>query len=118
MSNEVEGHCGNCCYFDANSSSCTLREVFIEGSHWNTCRSRNSENSEVVGPIYALVCEVKDGVTTYGSVPYYDGCRVDTVQAPDGGDTVIKFVDNHGLSHQFSTVSEYMGFYESAGRET
>lgn len=118
MPNGGTGHCGNCCYFDSNSSSCTLREVPIESFHWTTCRSRNSQNSEVVGPIYAIVCEVKDGAAAYGSVPYYDGCRVDTVQGPDGGDTVIKFADNQGVSHEFATVSEYMDFYEGAGRET
>jgi len=117
MPNGGTGHCGNCCYFDSNSSSCTLREVPIESFHWTTCRSRNSQNSEVIGPIYTIVCEVKDGAVAYGSVPYYDGCRVDTVQGPDGGDTVIKFADNQGVSHEFATVSEYMVFFESAGQK-
>ena len=117
MPNGGEGHCANCCYYDASGSACTLREVPIESAHWTTCRSRNSQNSAVSGPVYAIVCEVKDGAATYGSVPYYDGCRVDTAQAPDGGDTVIRFVDSEGVSHEFASVAEYMKFYESSGRE-
>jgi hypothetical protein len=118
MPNGGPGHCGNCCYFDANSSHCNLRDALIQSSHWTTCRSRNSQNSEIIGPIYAIVCEVKDGAAAYGSIPYYDGCRVDAVQGPDGGDTVVKFVANEGDSHEFASVSEYMDFYEGAGRET
>ena len=118
MQNGGTGHCGNCCYFDSNGSHCTLRDVAIESLHWTTCRSRNSQNSEVIGPVYAIVCEVKDGAAAYGSIPYYDGCRVDAAQGPDEGDTVVKFVDNEGESHEFVTVSEYMDFYEGAGRET
>lgn len=114
MQNEGTGHCGNCCYFDASSSNCTLREVPIESAHWTTCLSRNSQNSEVVGPVYAIVCEVRDGAAAYGSVPYYDGCRVDTVPGPEG-DTVVKFVDNQGVPHEFATVSEYLDFFEGAG---
>jgi len=117
MPNDGSGHCGNCCYLDSNRSHCDLRDALIQSFHWTTCCSRNSQNSEIIGPILAIVCEIKNGVAAYGSIPYYEGCRVDTVQGPEGGDTVVKFVDNEGESHEFATVSEYMGFYEVAGRE-
>ena len=116
MPNGGPGHCGNCCYFESNNR-CSSRDVPIESSHWTTCRSRNSENSEVVGPVYAIVCEVKNSAAAYGSIPYYDGCRVDAIQGPDGGDTIVKFVDNEGKSHEFATAAEYMDFYASAGRK-
>lgn len=116
MPNGGTGHCGNCCYFDAGSSYCTLREVDIESAHWTTCRSRNSDISEIQGPVYALVCEVRNGTAAYASVPYYDGYRVDTVQAPGGGDTVLRFVDGQGESRDFATVEEYMAFFENSGQ--
>ena len=111
------GHCGNCCYFDAGDSHCSLREVDIESAHWTTCRSRNSENSEIQGPVYAIVCEVRDGAAAYGSIPYYDGYRVDTVKPPGGGDTVLRFVDGQGESREFASVAEYMAFFQNSGQQ-
>ena len=117
MQNGETGHCGNCHSFDFGKSHCTLRDTPIESAHWTTCRSHNGQTDEIIGPIYAIVCEVKQGEAAYGSIPYYGGIRVEAVRGPDGGDTVVKFVDSEGASHEFATVSEYMEFYQANGGE-
>ncbi len=70
----------------------------------------------VEGPMYAIVCEVKSGAGGYGDIPYFEGCRVDTVQE-DAGDTVVRFKDSSGKVCEFSTVAEYLEFYQASRRE-
>lgn len=64
--------------------------------------------------MYAIVCEVKRGAGSYSDIPYFQGVRVDTSQV-GSGDTVIRFKDPSGAYHEFSSVSEYLEFYEESG---
>ena len=109
-------HCGNCCHYDRDRSFCSLRNVAIESSHWTTCQNRNDERGEINGPLYAIVGQVKSGALGYGDIPYFDGNRVDTVQA-DRGDTVVRFTDSTGKAHEFESVAEYLKYYRDSGRE-
>jgi len=59
---------------------------------------------------------VKNGAGSYGDIPYFDDARVDTHQE-SGADTVVRFKDSSGTTHQFATVDEYMSFYKASGRE-
>lgn len=109
-------HCWGCSHFDADMSFCNLRHADIDSSHWTTCRNRNKDSSEIYGPIYAIVCEVKSGAGSYGDIPYFEGCRADTVQE-GAGDTVVRFTDKSGNAHEFDTVADYLDFYRDSGQE-
>ena len=116
MPNGGMHHCGGCCHHDANRSLCTLRKVTISSSHWTTCRNRNRQDTEIYGPIFAIVCEVKNGGGSSSDIPYFDEERVDTFQEA-GPSTVVRFVDADGSTHVFSSVGEYLDFYKNSGRE-
>jgi len=62
--------------------------------------------------VFSIVCEVKSGAGGYGDIPWFDGCRVDTVQRVSGSDTVVCFTDRSGQSHEFEDVAAYLRFYE------
>ena len=110
-------HCGRCRHYHAGTSRCQLRDVDIESSHWTTCKNFNRPGEPIVGPIYAIVCEVKNGGGAYGDIPYFDGIRVDTVQRPNKGDTYVCFTDSNRKYYEFSSVADYLTFYESSGRQ-
>ena len=117
MPNGGPHHCGNCRHFVADENRCSLRRVAIEGSHWTTCRNFNRPGDDVVGPVYAIVEEVRNHGGGAADIPYFEGCRVDTVQ-PDGtGDTVVRFTDTTGTNHEFASVSDYLAFYKRSGLE-
>jgi hypothetical protein len=62
------------------------------------------------GPIFAIVCEVKDGAGSYIDIPYFKGNRVDTYQE-SGKDTVIKFKDENGNTVELPDVESYLKYY-------
>jgi len=62
--------------------------------------------------VFSIVCEVKSGAGGCGDIPWFDGCRVDTVQRTSGGDTVVCFTDRSGQQHEFEDVEAYLRFYE------
>jgi uncharacterized protein (TIGR02452 family) len=111
MPNGGEHHCGNCHHFIRHSSKCSLRNVGIESSHWTSCNNFNRHGDKVIGPIYAIVCEVKSGTGGYDDIPYFNGCRVDTLQRTDGGDTFVCFTDRKGKYHEFTSVADYIKYY-------
>jgi len=65
----------------------------------------------IIGPLHAIICEVKDDNGAYSDIPYFDGCRVDTVQRGGRGDTVVCLTDRSGQYHEFGSLAEYMEFY-------
>jgi hypothetical protein len=107
-------HCWGCCHHDPHKNLCNLRNVEIASSRWTTCRNRNQANGEIDGPIFAIVCEVKNGAGYYADIPYFDNCRVDTVQE-EGGDTVVRFTNTAGELHEFPNIAEYLEFYRRSG---
>ena len=117
MPNGGEHHCGHCRHFIRSEARCSLRDVAIEQSHWTTCRSFNRPTGDPIGPVYAIVCEVRDRSGSYGDIPYFDGHRVETIQAGGEGDTVVRFRDRLGEEHEFATVGAYLAFYKESGRE-
>jgi hypothetical protein len=117
MPNGGVHHCGNCRHYQQDTSSCELRGVRIESSHWTTCKNFGQPNKDAIGPIYAIVCEVKSHAGSYADIPYCDGIRVDTVQRPDGGDTFVCFRDSNGQYNEYPTVADYLAFYETSGRK-
>jgi len=117
MPNGGVHHCGHCEHYDLDSAKCMLRGAEIESSHWTTCKNFNRPGQTILGPMYAIICEVKNGGATYGDIPYCDGIRVDTHQRPDGGDTFVCFTDASGNYHEFPTVNDYLSYYRQSGRE-
>ena len=116
MPNGGMHHCGHCFHYDELGSRCQLRNIEVESSHWTTCKNLNRIGNEIVGPVYAIVCEVKNGVGRYGDVPYFDDIRVDTLQQQNGDDTIVSFAEDDGTYHEFPTVAEYLSFYNRSGR--
>lgn len=64
-----------------------------------------------MGPIYAIVREVKGKFLQYHQIPYYKGIRVDTDS--EGGDTYLAFTDPDGVDRWFDCVADYLDFYYS-----
>lgn len=114
MPNGGVHHCSHCRRY--SESRCTLRDVAIESPHWTTCRNFNRSGNLPVGPIYAIVGEVKGRAIEYVDIPYFDGARVDTVRKPEGGDTVVGFTDGNGDHREFDSVADYLSFYKESGR--
>ena len=104
-------HCGNCKHFEDVQSNCKLRHEKILSSHWTTCLSWNEMHRVPRGSMWAIVCEVKNGVGKYSDIPYYLGSRVDTVQDKVKGDTIVSFIDKNGIKMEFSTVEDYDNYY-------
>ena len=109
MPNGGTHHCGNCYHLKQNF--CSLRNEEIEFSHWTTCQNWNTSTLNPNGVILAIVGEVKGGAISYGSIPYYNGLRVDTKQ--DGyKDTTVVWESRDGHKLDFKDVAEYLTFYE------
>ncbi|MDX1673129.1 MAG: hypothetical protein R3211_12390 [Balneolaceae bacterium] len=110
MPNGGAGNCSNCKHLN-EKNDCILRSVKIQIPHWTVCKNWNQDDKDPIGPLYAIVGEVRNGAVSYGMIPYFEGQRVDTVQQADG-DTTVRFTDNSGEIHEFDNVKEYMDFYE------
>lgn len=106
-------HCGNCQHLNKETQECSLRNIYIRKTHWTTCQDRNSNSALPHGPVYSIVCEVKNQTGSYCDIPWFEENRVDTVQAPEGGDTVVIVVDNLGQEHQFNSTEAYIKFWEN-----
>lgn len=109
-------HCGHCRNYEQITSRCELRGVQIEFSHWSKCRNFDRPGSEVVGPLYAKVFVIQNGAGCYVDIPYFDGIRVDTDSKLKSGNTFLRSTDSSGIYHEFSTVADYLSFYEMSGR--
>jgi hypothetical protein len=118
MPNGGTHHCGHCRHYVESEARCSLRDISVEASHWTTCRNFYLPDGDAVGPIYSIVYEVRDRSGAYGDIPYFDGCRVDTVQLDGSGDTVVRFTDTQGKEHTFAAVAEYLAYYKESGRES
>lgn len=116
MPNGGVHHCWGCSHLVSETAFCSLRNVTIASSLWTTCRNINKNFGQIDGPLYAIVCEVKSGAGTYGDIPYFDGCRADTVQE-GSGDTIVRFTDHAGKVHEFKTLADYLAFYRESGQE-
>jgi len=117
MPNGGTHHCGLYCrHFDNGTNTCNLRHVQIALPFWTTCENFNRLGTTVVGPLYAIVCEVKSGAGGYGGIPYFDGCRVDTLQRDGAGDTVVYFTDRNGRYHEFPSVADYLEYYQNSSQ--
>jgi len=114
MPNGGEHNCYNCRHLDPETSQCTLRNIPIKIAHWTTCRNMNKNSDVPYGPVYSIVCEVKDGAGSYGDIPWFQGNRVDTIQEPEGADTVVMVTDSNGKRHKFSNVAAYMEFWRKS----
>jgi uncharacterized protein (TIGR02452 family) len=105
-------HCGDCRHFEPDTVKCSLRNLAIESSHWTTCASMNRLDKKATGPLYAIICEVRSGGAAYGDIPYFNGCRADTVQKESSGNSSVVFTDQHGMQHEFPSVAKYMEHYQ------
>lgn len=71
-----------------------------------------NENTDVPhGPMYSIVCQVKNSAGSYWDIPWFQGHRVDTEQQIDGRGTVVAVTDHNGKRHVFSDVATYMEFW-------
>ena len=108
MPNGGSHHCANCQHFE--DGQCTLRQTKIKIPYWTTCKNWNRNSTEPNGPIFAIVCEVKNGAGSYTNIPYFKGNRVDTYQE-GGEDTILKFKDGSGNSIELPDVESYLKYY-------
>jgi hypothetical protein len=126
--------CANCSHFAAEGSVCSLRNLNIEIPYRTTCRNFNQPGGDARGPLYAMISEVKNRSGWHGEIPYWDGCRVETLQlAADTvvhfedatgqphlrlaatGDTIVRFRDAAGKTREFPSVVDYLRFYTESG---
>src|SRR5260370_4059608 len=107
--------CRNCLHFLPQESVCSLRSVRIEIPYRTTCRNFNQAGDSIRGPLYAMVSEVKNRAGWHLEIPYYDGCRPDTVQLTATPDTVVRFTDESGRTHELSSAEDYIRFYLESG---
>jgi ADP-ribosylglycohydrolase len=105
-------HCGSCKHFEEVQSSCKLRKEEILSSHWTTCRSWNEHHRVPFGPMYSIVCEVKDKKGSYHNVPYILGCRPEAEQDKSTLDTVVAYIDKNEKWIGFPTVEDYYMHYQ------
>ncbi len=94
-----------------------MRGVGIEISYQTTCRNFNQPEGGPVGPLYAMVSESKDRVGWHLEIPYFDGCRPETVQMAGSHDTIVVLTDGSGEKHEFASAQQYLRFYAASGRE-
>ena len=112
MTNGETHHCAEYCrHFESSINTCRLRNAKIESPFWTTCKNLDGPARIIIGPLHAIICEVKNDKGAYSDIPYFDGCRVDTVQRDGRGDTVVCLTDRNGKSHEFGSLTEYMEFY-------
>ena len=104
-------HCGNCKHFEEIQSICKLRKEEILSSKWTTCKSWNEHHRVPLGPIYSIICEVKDKVGSYHDVPYILGCRPESEQNKSTLDTVVAYIDKNEKWIGFPTVEDYYEHY-------
>lgn len=117
MPNGGTHHCGHCQHYQEVRSRCKLRKVDIKSSHWTTCANYDQPGKNSSGPLYAIVCQVRNRAGGYAQIPYFDGIRADAIQEGDGGDTFICFTDEDGVDYRFPTATEYIEFYKKSGRQ-
>ncbi len=123
MPNGGSDNCGNCTHFDSERARCTLRRESIRFPYWTTCRnfassaSTQKTSADPDGPIYAIVCIIKDGAGAYSRIPYLHGNRVDTERPEDGGDTILSVTDSQGETYKFESVEDYLDFRETRGND-
>jgi hypothetical protein len=115
MPNGGTHHCGYCCHFHADRQHCTLRNVPIEQSHWTSCQNTDANVTEPTGPLYAIVCEVRNGGGSYATIPYWGDARPDTVQGFPSLDTHIAVDFPDGRRVRFDTILEYLDALQQAG---
>jgi len=111
MPNGGVHHCASCKHFDSKEKVCSLRTFPIGVTHWTTCRDINRNVTKPNGPIYSIICEVNNKGGSYCDIPWFDGKRVDTEQAPNGGDTIVVAMDRDGHRHEFPDAKSYMVFW-------
>lgn len=114
MPNGGTHHCAHCRNFDSTKTVCTLRHVHVAETHWTSCQNFDEKAALARGPLYAIVCEVKDGGGMYATIPYWKEARPQMVQDPLTSDTrlVVKVGDQ---LREFETIAEYLDAYQAAG---
>lgn len=110
MPNGGTHHCYSCKYY--SDALCSLRNEPVSLPAWTMCMNRNRDGVPITGPMYAIVCEVKNKAGAYCSIPYYRGLRADTVQE-DGGNTKVVWISDFREKLEFADVEAYMEFYET-----
>lgn len=114
MPNGRTHHCGYCCHLDASFRQCTLRNIPIFGTHWTSCRNCDTPADAPTGPLYAIVCEVRNRGAVYATIPYWGDARPELIQAPGALDTYVR-VALPGRTLRFETVLEYLETMEREG---
>lgn len=105
MANGGFHHCAKCNHFKENT--CQLRSTEVYNAYLTTCRNWNTESQAPEGPLYAIVCEVKESAEHYADIPYYRDNRAETFQVGEG-DTVIQFIDETSSLRELPDIESYM----------
>ena len=107
-------HCAHCRHFKKRNDKCSLRNVHIEGTHWTSCQNFDEDTAQARGPLYAIVCEVKNGGGMYATIPFWKEARPQMVRDPLTSDTrlIVKVGDQ---KREFETIAEYLNAYQDAG---
>jgi hypothetical protein len=114
MPNGGTHHCAHCRNFESKKSVCALRRVHVAETHWTSCQNFDEKAVLSRGPLYAIVCEVKDGGGMYATIPYWKEARPQMIQDLHTLDTklVVKVDDQ---IREFETIQEYLDAHRAAG---
>ena len=114
MPNGGTHHCASCSNFKSTKNICTLRQEHVAETYWTSCQNFDEETDQVRGPLYAIVCEVKDGAGMYATIPFWKDARPQMVHDPLTADTrlVVKVGDH---TREFETIAEYLDAYQDSG---
>jgi len=107
-------HCGNCQHCEKINNfkiKCTLRNINTTPG-WTTCRDFGMDVINPSGPVYSIVCVVKDKGGGYIDLPWFNGKEVYTKQQGPNKDTIVVTHDGDNKRLQFDSPHEYLAFWE------
>jgi hypothetical protein len=113
MPNGGTHHCYSCCNFRRDANWCALRNRAIGSTHWTSCGDFDERHDAPHGPLYAIVCEVKDGGGSYATIPYWDDVEPQSVQDASTVDSYITVHLANGML-RFEGVREYLAAHAQA----
>ncbi|MEN9509020.1 MAG: hypothetical protein RLZZ621_1583 [Gemmatimonadota bacterium] len=115
MPNGGTHHCAYCRHFDTDRQHCTLRNIPINGSYWTSCQNSDEGVTEPTGPLYAIVCEVREQGRAYATIPFWGDARPEMVQEFPSPDThvLVRFTDGRRL--RFESILENLDALQQAG---
>ena len=117
MPNGGTFHCGHCYRLEPKSQRCTLRNIYIENTHYTTCHDMDftpssdmeEDTDKPHGPVYSKICV--DPPFFYGEIPWFQGNRVGVEKDQDSDYSILVVSNRKGERLEFPNVDAYMNFW-------